>query len=110
MKSIGSYIGDLVDMAKKCSSSDYSATTEDIDDEEIPDQVSDLIDFLEYFEDTNPKVLVKTTIWNTVLFKGRVKDFDVESLRDYPIPLNYEPYSVDVKGDYLVIIVKEIKE
>ena len=77
--------------------------------EDLPEQVEDLIDFLQCFESANPKILVRNDL-GIILFKGRVKDFDVDHLKDYPIPLNYEAHSADVRGDYLVINMKKIKE
>lgn len=79
------------------------------EEEDLPPQVEDLIDFLQCFESTNPKVLVRNDL-GVILFKGRVKDFDVDHLKDYPIPLNYEAYSADVRDDYLIINMRKIKE
>jgi len=106
---ISSCFGTLAEDFKNILIHNDEESTPDCDCEDLPEQVEDLINFLECFESTNPKVLVRT-ILGIVLFKGRVKDFDVDHLKDYPIPLNYEAHSMDVKGDYLIINMKKIKE
>ena len=106
---ISSCFGPIAEGFKNILMPKNEEVVKDDECEDLPEQVEDLIDFLQCFESTNPKVLVRNAL-GIILFKGRVKDFDVDRLKDYPIPLNYEAYSADVRGDYLVINMKKIKE
>lgn len=77
-------------------------------DSNIPDHIQDLIDFLMYFEDANPRILIRTT-FSEILYEGRVKDFDVIRIKDFPISLNYRLYSANVEDNHLIIRMQKLQ-